>query len=126
MPQIDLVEEMFVAADPTAVRVRLALPAFARQLWPDLQVRVRQDRGRKGLRYAVAGPFTGTAEVWFEDWADGVIVHVYLRVDPTGGPWSPRRAVREQHRRQRAVKPVLWAVKDDLEAGRRPGATATR
>jgi hypothetical protein len=55
-----------------------------------------------------------------------VIVHVYLRVDPSSGPWPHRRAVKEQQRRQRALKPVLWAVKDDLEAGRRPGAAATR
>ena len=126
MPQIDLVEETFIAADPAAVRARLATAGFAGELWPDLRIRVTQDRGRKGLRYAVDGRFTGTAEVWLDEWADGVIVHVYLRVDPTGEAWPQRRAQRELRRRQKAVKPVLWAVKDDLEAGRRPGAAAKR
>ncbi|MQA27819.1 MAG: polyketide cyclase / dehydrase and lipid transport [Micromonosporaceae bacterium] len=126
MPQIDLVEETFVAAAPEAVRGRLATLEFARRLWPDLRLRVTQDRGAKGLRHAVSGDFTGTAEVWLEDWADGVIVHVYLRVDPTGAAWSPRRALRELHRRQRALKSVLWAVKDEHEGGRRPGEPARR
>ncbi len=126
MPQVDLVEETFIAAAPEAVRAALATPEFGRRLWPDLRLRVTQDRGPKGLRYAVTGEFTGTAEVWLQDWADGVLAHVYLRVDPAGGPWPQRRALRELHRRQRAVKPVLWAVKDELEAGRRPGEPARR
>ncbi|MGH3658707.1 MAG: hypothetical protein ACRDUA_18785 [Micromonosporaceae bacterium] len=123
MPQIDLVEETYIAADPPLVRARLAAAELARQMWPDLRLHITEDRGRLGLRYAVAGEFTGTAEVWFQEWADGVIVHVYLRVDPSGG-LSPRRAVRELHRRQRAAKSVLWQVKDDLEAGRRAGERA--
>ncbi|MGH3713082.1 MAG: hypothetical protein ACRDT4_06410 [Micromonosporaceae bacterium] len=126
MPQIDLVEDTFIAAPPAQVRARVATLGFARQLWPDLGLRVTQDRGRKGLRYAVSGDFTGTAEVWLQEWADGVVVHVYLRVDPAGTPWPPRRAAAEQRRRQRAAKPLLWTVKDELEGGRRPGEPARR
>lgn len=126
MPQIDLVEDTFIAAAPNAVRARVGTAAFGAELWPDLRLTVTEDRGRKGLRYAVAGPFTGTAEVWLQEWADGVIVHVYLRVDPSGPAWPPRRAAAEQRRRQRAAKPLLWAVKDELEDGRRPGEPARR
>ncbi|MGH3736583.1 MAG: hypothetical protein ACRDT6_13350 [Micromonosporaceae bacterium] len=126
MPQIDLVEDTFIAAAPATVRARVGTPAFAAELWPDLRLRVTRDRGRKGLRYAVDGAFTGTAEVWLQEWADGVIVHVYLRVDPAGGTWPARRAAAEQRRRQLAAKPLLWQVKDELEDGRRAGDPARR
>lgn len=126
VPQIDLVEETFVAADPALVRPRVATPGFLQGLWPRLRLRVSQDRGGEGLRFSVSGPVTGTAEVWLEGWADGVIVHVYLRVDPSGERWSASRARRERHRLRAVVPPALWEVKDVLEAGRRPGDPARR
>ncbi|HEX6073905.1 MAG TPA: polyketide cyclase / dehydrase and lipid transport [Micromonosporaceae bacterium] len=126
MPAIDLVEETFVAAHPALVRARVATPEFLRELWPDLRLRVSEDRGREGLRFVVAGALTGTAEVWLEEWADGVIVHLYLRADPAGWGWAARRALREQHHSRATARLVLWQVKDELEAGRRPGQPARR
>jgi hypothetical protein len=125
VPAIDLVEDGFVAAYPPLVRARVAVPEFARELWPDLRVEVSEDRGRDGLRFTVDGALTGTAEVWLEDWADGVVVHVYLRVAPAGD-WPARRVLRERQARRAAVRGLLWAVKDELEGGRRPGGPARR
>ena len=126
MPAIDLLEETFVAASPTLVRARVATPEFLAGIWPDLTLRVSEDRGAEGLRLTVAGPLSGTAEVWLQSWADGVIVHLYLRADPIGTGWSGRQALRERHHRGAAARPVLWRVKDELEAGRRPGGPARR
>lgn len=126
VPQIDLAEETFVAASPARVRSRVATLAFAQGLWPGLNLRVTEDRGAEGLRFGVAGPVSGSAELWLERWADGVIVHVYLRVDPAGGPWSARRVRRERDRLRGGVTPALWGVKDELEAGRCPGEPAKR
>jgi hypothetical protein len=61
-------------------------------------------------------------EVWLEPFGDGVILHYYLRADPAGAPYrSVHRAVAEVRRRQRAIKRIFWALKDELEGGRRPG-----
>jgi hypothetical protein len=126
VPAIDLSEETYVAASPAMVRARVATPEFLRGLWPDLRLRVSEDRGRKGQRFTVAGPLAGTAELWLEQWADGVIVHLYLRADPVGDAWSRRRLREERHRRRSVACPALWRVKDELEAGRRPGEPARR
>jgi hypothetical protein len=111
----DLVEETFVAARPAAVVARAREPRFAAALWPDLTLTVTGDRGDEGLRWAVTGPMTGSCEVWLERTGDGVLVHAYLR---TAMP------LREAHRRARHAKRVLWALKDELEAGREPGTPA--
>lgn len=126
MPEIDLAEETFVAASPARVRARVATMAFAQGLWPGLTLRVTEDRGPEGLRFTVSGTLAGTAELWLRQWADGVIVHVYLRVDPAGGPWSPRRVGRQRQRLRTGVASLLWQVKDELEAGRCPGEAARR
>jgi len=125
VPAVDLVEDGFVAACPPLVRARVATAEFARELWPDLWAEVSEDRGRQGLRFTVDGPLAGTAEVWLEEWADGVVIHVYLRVDLAGN-WPGRRVLRERRARRAAVRKLLWAVKDELEGGRRPGKPARR
>lgn len=125
VPAVDLVEDGFVAAYPPLVRARVATGAFARELWPDLRALVSEDRGREGLRFTVDGPLAGTAEVWLEEWADGVIIHIYLRADPAGN-WPGSRVLRERRARRAAVRRLLWAVKDELEGGRRPGRPARR
>jgi hypothetical protein len=56
-------------------------------------------------------------EVWLEPYADGVLVHYYLRADLPRG--ESVRAARE--RRRRDWKRRIHAVKDRLEAGREPG-----
>jgi hypothetical protein len=125
VPAVDLVEDGFVAAYPPLVRARVATGKFARELWPDLRAEVTEDRGREGLRFTIDGPLAGTAEVWLEEWADGVIVHIYLRADPVGN-WSGRRVLGERRARRAAARKLLWVVKDELEGGRRPGTSARR
>ncbi len=121
---VDVAAECFIAAAPALVRDRLAGPGFTGALWPDLTVTVARDRGAEGWRYTVSGPLTGTAEVWLEACADGVIVHVYLRTAAADAARPARRAAAERDRRHRHATEVLWSVKDALEDGRQPGEPA--
>ncbi len=125
MPQIDVVEETYVSAAPAAVRHRFRQPDVPAALWPDLAVTVTADRGPEGRHYAVAGALAGTAELWLEEFGDGVLVHAYLRADPPGAAWPAGRAARVRRRWQRGMKAVMWRLKDELEAGRPPGEPAT-
>lgn len=125
---IDLVDDTFVAADPAVVARVTADAGRWRTWWPDLSVTTTRDRGPKGRQWRVDGPLTGTAEIWLEPWTDGVLVHLYLRLDPAPGTRTPgeerarwRWAARERARRAQAWKRSVHAVKDDLEEGRRPG-----
>jgi hypothetical protein len=127
VPQLDLIDETFVVACPGTVAALLHDPGRWRQWWPDLRLSVSQDRAEQGIRWQVTGVLAGSVlagsmEVWLEQFADGVIVHYYLRADPPGGPLaSPRQAVRAVRRLQRHAKRVFWLVKDELEGARRPG-----
>ena len=42
-----------------------------------------EDRADKGIRWTVAGPLTGTMEIWLESMLDGVILHYFLHAEPT-------------------------------------------
>ncbi|BCJ36680.1 hypothetical protein Athai_41830 [Actinocatenispora thailandica] len=123
MPLVDVLQETFVAAAPRLVAAALADPAVPADLWPDLAVTVTQRRGLEGQRYAVGGAWRGTAELWLQPCADGVLVHSYLRVD-SAGPVSARAARRELARRQRTMRWGLWRYKDRIEAARAPGEVA--
>ncbi len=117
-----MLQEMFVAAPPALVAARLTRPDVPTVLWPDLSVRVQQDRGAVGRRFLVSGGWCGSAELWLPSCADGVLVHAYLRIDRAGGvAVRPGRAVAEQRRRDRFMRRALWVLKDELEAGRVPG-----
>jgi hypothetical protein len=125
VPQVDLVSESFVVADPAQVARAVHDEQFWRELWAGLRLTVLQDRGVKGIRWSCSGAMTGSCEVWLEPYGDGVIVHCYLRADLPPGPpprwprWRSgevsRRAVR---RRQLQVNRVVFALKDGLERGR--------
>jgi hypothetical protein len=121
VPQLDLVDETFVVAEPARVAAVVRDPARWAQWWPDLRLGVFEDRGDAGVRWNVRGSLTGSMEVWLEPYGDGVIVHHYVRCDPPGGPLPPAAAARQRRRRQRHAKRVFWALKDELERGRRPG-----
>ena len=132
MPLIDLMDETFVVTDATTLAARLRDPALVRRAWPGLDLVVFMDRGDAGIRWTVTGDLVGSCEIWLEAFGDGVIVHYFLRADPTERgtstqPWSgPSR-----RRRQRAVrmarehathwKAVLHLLKDELEGGRAAG-----
>lgn len=138
---VDLIDETFIAAQPAAVAARLrgegrAAP-FSRDLWPDLNLTVREDRAEAGIRWIASGPLAGSTELWIEPWGDGSLVHIYVRADitragsdvqPIAGPARrlARRAERERRRRAWQHKRVMWALKTDLERGRAPGEPAVR
>lgn len=120
VPQVDIVQETFVAAPLAAVAERLARPDVPTALWPDLAVTVAKERGLEGQRYAVtATGWAGTAELWLDPCLDGVLVHAYLRLDRAEPGATPRRG--ERRRRDAAMRRVLWVLKDELEADRAPG-----
>lgn len=112
-----------MAAAPALVAGQLADPAARALLWPDLALSVAQDRGVQGQRYTVTGAWQGSAELWLERCADGVLVHAYLRINPAGGPLPVRRARAELDRRRRRTRWGLWMLKDVLEDGRAAGET---
>lgn len=132
MPHVDLLDETFVVCEPSRLIERLHDPDVVRRAWPGLDLVVFMDRGEHGIRWSVTGDLVGSCEVWLERFGDGVIVHYFLRADPTrrGSRTEPvtgpparlrRRAVRIGREHATRWKAVLHAVKDELEAGRRPG-----
>jgi hypothetical protein len=120
VPQIDVADETFVVAPPSAVAAAFADPAAWPGFWPDLTPSVYADRGAEGLRWTVAGALTGTMEVWLEPMLDGTLVHYFLRADLPGEA-TPRRARQERTRRQLAAKALAFRLKAALEQGRAPG-----
>jgi hypothetical protein len=126
VPQLDLVDETFVVAEPGRVAAAVRNPARWAAWWPDLRLGVFQDRGDAGVRWNVRGALTGSMEIWLEPYGDGVIVHHYMRCDVSGTrPRSPAAAARVRRRRERHAKRVFWALKDELEAGRAAGEART-
>ena len=135
MPAVDLIDETFVAAPPDVVAAAVHDPDRWTRWWPDLRLAVFRDRGPKGMIWTVTGALVGSAEVWVEPWGDGVVVHLYLRVDPPrrGSATEPqpepgagdmggwRRAARLRARRATAWKRSIWELKDELEQGRPAG-----
>lgn len=118
MPELDLLDETFVAAPPAAVARLVADRTRWARWWPGLELGIEQDRGPEGIRWQVAGELTGTMEVWIEPVLDGVVAHYYLRVESL-----PARARRWWTRR---AKVVLWQLKDELERDRTVGQSVQR
>ena len=116
MPPIDVMDESYIAADRARVAGAVADPSWWPAVWPELRVTVTEDRGLDGLRWAVAGRLTGTAEVWLEDFRGrGVMVHYFLRLDP-GGAISDRQARRLRRQYTLRWKAHAFALKDALES----------
>ncbi|MBI3685816.1 MAG: polyketide cyclase / dehydrase and lipid transport [Actinobacteria bacterium] len=132
MPQLDLVDETFVVADPGTLASIIHEVDRWRRWWPDLRLSVFEDRAERGIRWNVAGALSGSSlsgsmEVWLEPFGDGVIVHYFLRADflrasqSTRPAFPSRRAVREIHGWQRRTKRIFWSLKDEVEEGRPAG-----
>jgi hypothetical protein len=128
VPSVDLMDETFVVASPQAVSEALHEPALWRTWWPDLDLVVEQDRGLAGLHFRVSGALAGTGELWLESFGDGVIVHAFLRADPTmpGSRTEPatltvRAAWREARHRAWQTKRAMGRLKDQLEGSRPAG-----
>ena len=140
MNSYQIADETFVAADPALVGAVVGDPARWRRWWPDLRLTVIEERGPAGVRWQVAGPLTGTMEIWLEPELDGVILHYFLHAEPTGvtdtatldlaGATGKPRARRTtqaddlaelNHRRRVAGKKMSFEVKAELERGRGVG-----
>lgn len=121
VPLLDLIDETFVVADPRAVADVVADPGRWPVWFPDLTLTPTRDRGVKGQQWAVSGAWTGSAEIWLEPVGDGVLLHLYLRLDPAAGRLAPRQVEAERRRRATAWKRHAWELKDALEGARRPG-----
>lgn len=120
MPVVDLMDESYIAADHTRVAEVVADPSWLPMVWPELRLTVTEDRGLEGVRWAVAGRLTGTAEVWLEDFRGrGVVVHYFLRADPAAGSAravNPRRVRRLRREYTLRWKAHAFALKDALES----------
>ena len=133
MPSVDLVDETYVVVERIRIAAVVADPVRWRAWWPGLELSVFMDRGLDGMRWSVTGDLVGSCELWLEAQGDGVIVHYYLRADPTvpQSRTTPRRLPEsargrrevDRLRRRHAVawKRVIWALKDEMEGDRAPG-----
>lgn len=119
-------DDTFVATAPQLVAAVVADEARWPLWWPDLSLRTLRDRGPKGRQWVLSGTPGGTAEIYLEPWADGTLVHLFLRLEvPLTGRAAPgRTAGRERERRALAWKRSVTALKDELEAGRAVGGPA--
>lgn len=122
MPQVDLVDDSFVAASRARTAERLRDPGIWARCWPRLRLTPYHDRGEEGMRWYVAGELVGTAELWLESYRDGTLVHVFLRAESATGTSAPRRSGRPY---AVALKRELFAVKDELERGREVGTAGS-
>jgi hypothetical protein len=130
---VDLVDETYVVVERGRLAAVIADPSRWRQWWPSLDLTVFMDRGLDGIRWSITGELIGSAEIWLEVYGDGVLVHYYLRGEPTvpGSATTARslpdsaRGRRELYRLRRhhaiAWKRVVWSLKDEMEGDRRPG-----
>ncbi len=120
---LELVDETFVSAEPAAVAALAHDPARWASWWPGLTLTTFMDREVLGRRWsAFDDDWTGSVELWLEPVADGVLIHHYVRLDPTSGrSVTGRRVRRKRAGMARRWKAQAFALKDELEGGRRPG-----
>jgi hypothetical protein len=126
MNSIQVADDTFVAADGSAVGAAVADPARWQQWWPDLRLQVIEERGEKGIRWTVAGPLTGTMEIWLESVLDGVVLHYFLHAEPAGvAAWqlAKMNLAKMTHRRRVAGKKMAFEVKAELERARPVGVS---
>jgi hypothetical protein len=123
---IQVADETFIAADTARVAAAIADPSSWRRWWPDLRLRVVEDRAERGIRWVVTGALTGTMEIWLEPSLDGVLLHYFLHAEPSGAPaWRLARMnlARMTHRRRVAGKKMAFEVKETLERSRPVGVS---
>ncbi|MEY2990221.1 MAG: hypothetical protein RLZZ163_1137 [Actinomycetota bacterium] len=128
-PSIDVVDEAFIRVRRETVAAVVA--ERWDRWWSGLALQVYMDRGLEGMRWTVTGDMVGSSEIWLEEHPPGVIVHYYLRAEPTvpgtsatARPAASTRRARAQvetlqRRHVLAWKRIVWALKDELEADAR-------
>jgi hypothetical protein len=123
---IQVADGTFVVADPVEVGKAVGDPANWRRWWPDLALTVIEDRAEKGVRWTVAGPLTGTMEIWLEPVLDGVLLHYFLHAEPSGVAayqLAKLNLAKLNHRRRVAGKKMAFEVKQKLEQSRPVGVS---
>lgn len=126
MHSIQVADQTYIAAAPARVGAAVADRSSWRRWWPDLQLQVVEDRADKGVRWTVAGPLTGTMEIWLEPMLDGVLLHYFLHAEPAGvSAWQLARLnlAKMTHRRRVAGKKMAFEVKAKLEQSRPVGVS---
>jgi hypothetical protein len=122
VPAIDVVDSTWICARPAVVAGIVAEPANWRRWWPELDLDADEVRGEKGVRWTVrptASGESGSMEIWLEPAFDGVVLHYFLRLDPTDGrPVARHRQTRRTHFHRRRAKVTFWALADQLDPGR--------
>ena len=126
MNSIQIADETFVAADGARVGAAISEQSSWRRWWPDLRLRTVEDRGEKGIRWAVTGALTGTMEIWLDPSLDGVVLHYFLHAEPTGlAAWQLAKLnlAKMTHRRRVAGKKMAFELKTTLERSRQVGVS---
>ena len=131
MAGVDLVDETFIVASPEVLAGIITDSTYQRRWWPDLDLAVFMDRGLLGQRWSITGGLVGSLEIWLEPFADGCIVHHYLRAEPSNDGRTPgplpdtpagwRKAAKLRAARATAWKTSVWELKAQLEQGRAAG-----
>ncbi|MGI8954751.1 MAG: SRPBCC family protein [Nocardioidaceae bacterium] len=78
---IDVIDEVFVAAQADVLRARLCDEARWERWFPGVQLCCVHDRGSLGKRGRLTGALVGTAEIWLEAVSMGTVVHAFLQAD---------------------------------------------
>jgi hypothetical protein len=122
-PQIHLIDQTWIDASAQTVSRVVADSANWTRWWPDLSLTVTRDRGIKGMQWSATGALSGTVEIWLEPVKSGVILHHFLRLEPTSGKQLSRsRTVRKTKRLAWHAKRAFWELKDQLES---PGTSTS-
>ncbi|EFV14376.1 hypothetical protein [Segniliparus rugosus] len=120
MHSVQIADQTFVAASPASVGQGLEDQSRWLRWWPELDLKVREARGEKGVRWLVSGQVQGTMEVWLKPELDGTLLHFFLHGEPAA-PLRPRELRRLVRRLRLAGKAMSFELKDRYEAGKPPG-----
>jgi hypothetical protein len=123
---VQIADQTYVAADPARIGAAVGDPANWRRWWPDLLLEVTEERGSQGVRWKVAGPLTGTMEIWLEPMLGGALLHYFLHAEPSGAAaakLAKPNLAKMTHRRRVAGKKMAFEVKMTLERSRPVGVS---